>query len=102
MNRVIDPNAIPDHPRRAATYDCFRILPNQRIRYYSTYKAAKLPGKTAGARLVVEVDFTGTVRRTWYESYNHENRVIRIHPKTPQDLGHIEIDPLTGKETERW
>jgi hypothetical protein len=99
---VIDPNTIPDHSRRAATYDFFRVLANQRIRYYGNYKAAKIPGKTAGARLVVEVNFNGDVCRTWYESYDRQNRVIRIHPKTPQDLGHIEIDPLTGKEIERW
>jgi len=99
---VIDPNTIPDHPRRAKTYDYFRILSNQRIRYYGNYKAAKISGKTAGARLVVEVDFAGIVRRTWYESYDSQNRVIRIHPKTPKDLGHVKLNPLTDKETERW
>ncbi|MGV0028346.1 hypothetical protein [Phormidesmis priestleyi] len=99
---MIDPNTIPEHPRRATTYDYFRILCDRRIRYYGHYKAAKILGKTAGARLVVEVDFTGTVGRTWYESYDSQNRVIRIHPKTPKDLGHIELNPLTGKETARW
>ena len=38
---------------------------------------------------------TGKPIRTWYESYDAQNRVIRIHPKTPRELGHIEIDPET-------
>jgi hypothetical protein len=64
---------------------------------------SKIPGRTAGARAVVEVyTTTGEVIRTWYESYDAEGRVIRVHPKTPQDLGHIEIDPISRKEIERW
>ncbi len=55
INCVIDPNIIPEHTRRVTTYDYFRILCDRRIRYYDHYKAAKILGKTAGARLVVEV-----------------------------------------------
>ncbi|KAM3091175.1 hypothetical protein ACKFKF_33670 [Phormidesmis sp. 146-12] len=62
---MIDLTQVPDHPRRAATYATFKLLQNQRIRYYDTYKPAKTQGKTAGARLVVEVDTTtGTTLRT--------------------------------------
>ncbi|MBD1841839.1 hypothetical protein H6F89_00110 [Cyanobacteria bacterium FACHB-63] len=100
---MIDLAQVPDHPRRAATYASFKLLQNGRIRYYDNYKPAKISGKTAGACLVVEVDaITGNVLRTWYESYDHQHRVIRIHPKRPIDLGHIEIDPATGKEITRW
>jgi hypothetical protein len=100
---VIDLAQVPDHPRRAATYASFKLLQNCRVRYYDTYKPAKTQGKTAGARLVVEVDaITGNTLRTWYESYDNQGRVIRIHPKRPIDLGHLEIDPTTGKEVNRW
>jgi len=100
---VIDLSRVPDHPRRATTYANFRVLQNGRIRYYESYKPAKSQGKTAGARLVVEVDsITGNVQRTWYESYDHQRRVLRVHPKRPIDLGHIEINPETGKEVARW
>ncbi|MBC6424038.1 MAG: hypothetical protein GDA38_22970 [Hormoscilla sp. SP12CHS1] len=54
-------------------------------------------------RPVVEVEAAdGKLIRTWHESYDSQGRVIRVHPKRPQDLGHIEIDPMTGKEIERW
>ena len=100
---MIDLTQVPDHPRRASTYATFKLLQSQRIRYYDNYKPAKTQGKTAGARLVVEVDsITGTPLRTWYESYDDQGRVIRVHPKRPIDLGHIEIDPETGKEVKRW
>jgi hypothetical protein len=100
---VIDLTQIPEHSRRAATYATFKLLQNRRIRYYDKYKPAKIPGKTAGARLVIEVDaLTGNMLRTWYESYDAQARVIRIHPKRPNDLGHLEIDPETGKEVYRW
>lgn len=99
----IDLNAVPEHNRRIKTYDFFKVLSNQRIRYYGKYKLAKTLGRTFGARLVVEVNIiTGIPIRTWYESYDAQNRVIRVHPKTPRDLGHIEIDPETKKEVERW
>lgn len=100
---MVDLSSVPEHARRAATYDSFRVLDNGRIRYYDTYKPAKSSGRTAGARFVVEVSAsTGTPLRTWYESYDQQGRVIRVHPKTPIDLGHIEINPDTGKEIERW
>ncbi len=100
---MIDLSLVPDHARRAATYEFFKVLDNGRIRYYGTYKPSKIAGRTAGARLVVEVDSeSGQPIRTWYESYDAEGRVIRVHPKPPVDLGHIEINPETGKETERW
>ncbi len=100
---MVDLSFVPEHSRRAATYDTFRVLQNGRIRYYDTYKLAKSSGRTAGARLVVEVNSsTGKPLRTWYESYDNQGRVIRVHPKTPIDLGHIEINPNTGRETERW
>lgn len=100
---MIDLTQVPEHPHRAATYAAFKLLHNRRIRYYDTYKPAKTQGKTAGARLVVEVDATtGTILRTWYESYDDQDRVIRIHPKRPIDLGHLEINPDTGKEVNRW
>jgi hypothetical protein len=100
---VIDLSAVPEHSRRAATYASFRVLQNDRIRYYDIYKPAKNQGKTAGARLVVEVEATtGQALRTWYESYDQQRRVLRVHPKRPIDLGHIEIDPETRREVERW
>jgi hypothetical protein len=100
---VIDLFSVPDHPRRVTAYEFFRVLENGRIRYYGTYKSAKSIGITAGARLVVEVSATtGQPLRTWYESYNVQRQVIRVHPKKPIDLGHIEINPETGKATERW
>jgi hypothetical protein len=100
---VIDLSRVPEHLRRATTYATFRVLQNGRIRYYENYKPAKSPGKTIGARLVVEVDATsGHVLRTWYESYDNQRRVLRVHPKRPVDLGHIEINPETGKEVARW
>jgi hypothetical protein len=52
--------------------------------------------------MVVEVDATtGQVTRTWYESYDIQGRVVQVHPKRPKDLGHIQIDPQTGKEINR-
>jgi hypothetical protein len=39
--------------------------------------------------------------RTWYESYDIQGRVVQVHPKRPKDLGHIQIDPQTGKEINR-
>jgi hypothetical protein len=100
---VIDLSRVPEHQRRASTYTTFRVLQNGRIRYYDSYKPAKSQGKTAGARLVVEIDATtGDIRRTWYESYDTQGRVLRVHPKRPIDLGHIEINPETGKEVVRW
>lgn len=81
---MIDLAQVPAHPRRAVTCASFKILQNGRIRYYDKYKPAKIPGKTAGACLVVEVDATtGNVIRTWYESYDQQNRVIRITPNAP-------------------
>lgn len=100
---MIDLSLVPEHGRRVAAYDRFRVLQNGRIRYYDEYKPARSTGRTVGARLVIEVDSSaGKPIRTWYESYDAQGRVIRIHPKTPIDLGHIEIDPDTGKETDRW
>ncbi len=100
---MIDLAFVPEHDRRAATYELFKVLDNGRIRYYGSYKLSKSAGKTVGARLVVEVNSaSGQPLRTWYESYDAEGRVIRVHPKTPTDLGHIEINPNTGKEAERW
>lgn len=100
---MINLSLVPEHTRRAATYEFFKVLGNGRIRYYGSYKPSKSAGRTAGARLVVEVDpLSGQPIRTWYESYDAGGRVIRVHPKTPVDLGHIEINPDTGKETERW
>jgi hypothetical protein len=99
----MDLSLVPEHDRRVATYESFKVLGNGRIRYYGTYKPSKSAGRTAGARLVVEVDATsGQPIRTWYESYDAAGRVIRVHPKTPVDLGHIEMNPETGKEIERW
>ncbi|MBC6481297.1 MAG: hypothetical protein GDA56_29590 [Hormoscilla sp. GM7CHS1pb] len=99
----IDLSSVPGHARRAAKYDFFKVLQNGRIRYYDSYRPAKKPGRTAGARPVVEVEAAdGKLIRTWHESYDSQGRVIRVHPKKPQNLGHIEIDPMTGKEIERW
>jgi hypothetical protein len=100
---VIDLSRVPEHLRRATTYATFRVLQNGRIRYYGSYRPAKSQGKTAGACLVVEVDAaTGKTLRTWYESYDAQRRVLRVHPKIPVDLGHIEINPETGQEVKRW
>ena len=89
--------------RRVSQYDFFRVLANKsRIRYYDKFKPARGRGRTTGARMVVEVDLTtGKVARTWYESYDSQERVIQVHPKRPIDLGHIEINPETGKEINR-
>jgi hypothetical protein len=103
VNPVIDLSQVPEHPRRSTTYATFRVLQNKRIRYYGSYKPAKSQGKTIGACLVVEVEAsTGKTLRCWYESYDIQGRVLRVHPKRPADLGHIEINPETGKEVERW
>ena len=100
---MVDLSSVPEHSRRVATYDTFKVLQNGRIRYYGTYKPARISGRTAGARLVVEVNSsTGKPLRSWYESYDNGGKVIRVHPKTPRDLGHIEIDPTTGRATDRW
>lgn len=100
---MIDLAQVPDHIRRAAAYARFKLLQNNRIRYYDRYKPAKTQGKTAEACLVVEVELsTGSPIRTCYESYDNQNRVIGVHPKRPIELGHIEIDPETGKEVNRW
>jgi hypothetical protein len=98
----VDLTTVPEHSRRAAKYDFFKVLENNRIRYYDKFKPARNPGSTAGARMVLEVDSTtGEVTRTWYESYDSQNRVVQVHPKRPIDLGHIQIDPQTGKEINR-
>lgn len=98
----MDLTAVPEHARRAAKYEFFKVLENCRIRYYEKLKPATTPGPTAGARMVVEVDAaTGQVTRTWYESYDTQGRVVQVHPKRPRDLGHIKIDPQTGKEINR-
>ncbi|MEG3437920.1 hypothetical protein V0288_12400 [Pannus brasiliensis CCIBt3594] len=83
-------------------YDFYRILQNGRIRWYGKLKPARTPGRSIGARIVVEKDpVTGKVLRAWNEVYDREGRVILVHPKRPQDLGHIEIDPETGREISR-
>lgn len=98
----MDLAAVPEHARRAAKYDFFRVLANGRIRYYEKFKPATTPGPTAGARMVIEVNATtGQVTRTWVESYDSIGRVSQVHPKLPLDLGHIAIDTQTGKEINR-
>lgn len=98
----IDINNVPDHTRRMREYDYFRILENRRIRYYGKFRSSKTMGKTIGRRTVTEVNgLTGEVLRTWQECYDINNRVNQIHPKRPKDIGHIEIDPETGKEIKR-
>jgi len=52
----IDLSSVPGHARISAKYDFFKVLQNGRIRYYDSYRPAKKPGRTAGARPVVEVE----------------------------------------------
>lgn len=82
-------------------YESFRVLEGDRIRYYGTLRPAKSPNRM-GARIVTEVDaVTGGPVRTWQEVYDGQGRVIEVHPKFPVDLGHLEINPVTGQVERR-
>ncbi len=58
-----------------------RHLPDGRIRYYDKEALARNPGPTRGRSHVTEWNpATGRVR-SWEETYNHEGKVNRVHPK---------------------
>lgn len=57
-------------------------LPDGRVRYYRAENPSRTPGPTRGAAYVTEHNLkTGQVR-TWYENYDKQGKVNRIHPKT--------------------
>jgi len=59
-----------------------KILPDGRIRYYDIEKASRTPGPTRGACYVTEHNpKTGQVR-SWYECYDQQGKVNRVHPYT--------------------
>ncbi|MEM7617549.1 MAG: hypothetical protein AAF195_04125 [Pseudomonadota bacterium] len=74
-----------------------------RVRYYGAEEPSNTPGPTRGGALVTEHnENTGQVR-TWYENYDHDGNVIRVHPKQidGQDLD-AQHYPPTGKELASW
>lgn len=78
-------------------------LPDGRIRYYEQEKSSRTPGPTRGSAYVTEHNpKTGQVR-SWYESYNHQGSVNRVHPKTlnGQNLT-AQHYPPTGAEKNSW
>ena len=77
------------------------MLEGDRIRYYGTLRLAKSL-KRMGARIVTEVDAaSGAPVRTWQEVYDEQGRVFEVHPKFPVDLGHLEINAMTGQVKRR-
>ncbi|OQX04937.1 MAG: hypothetical protein BWK80_52935 [Desulfobacteraceae bacterium IS3] len=80
-----------------------RILPDGRIREYGKFRPSGKPGLTVGQRSVKEIDpVTGETIRVWMENYNDSGEVRIVHPYKPDDLGHLRVDPSTGKVIERW
>lgn len=73
-------------------------FPDGRIREYGKLRPAKKLGPTIGQRYVKEIDpITGDTRRVWMENYNNKGEVIQVHPKYPEDIGHLKIDQKTSK-----
>lgn len=76
-----------------------RVLPDGRVRYYTSEVPARTEGPTRGASFVTEHNpSTGQVRQ-WMESYDHSGTVVRVHPKSvdgqPLNSQHY---PPTGRE----
>jgi RHS repeat-associated protein len=58
-----------------------KTLPDGRVRYYEPEKLSRTAGPTRGSAYVTEyTSSTGRVK-SWYESYNHNGNVNRVHPK---------------------
>ncbi|MFN8077532.1 MAG: DNRLRE domain-containing protein [Kineosporiaceae bacterium] len=58
-----------------------RVLKDGRIRTYGRFRPARTPGRTAGNRHVKELNPSTGRTRHWEESYDHDGRVIQVHPK---------------------
>lgn len=58
-----------------------RILPDNRIRYYSPETFSRTPGPTRSACNVVEWNPNTARVRGWYECHDHLGNVNRVHPK---------------------
>lgn len=76
-----------------------RHLPDGRIRYYSLKVPASKQGLTSGASYVTEWSPNSGQVRSWMESYNHSEKVIRVHPKmfNGQTLESIHYPPIGGE-----
>jgi hypothetical protein len=79
-----------------------RQLPDGRVRKYDRFRPSKQEGRIAGSRKVTEIDPKTGNKRVWMENYDHEGQVIIVHPKFPQDPGHLMINPNTGEVIDRW
>ena len=58
-----------------------RELTDGRTRYYGIEKPSWNPGPTRGASYVTEYNPSNGNVRSWYESYDHNGNVNRVHPK---------------------
>ncbi len=74
-----------------------RELPDGRIRNYGKLRLSTNLGPTIGARHIKEMDNFGNTLKHWEENYNKYGEIIQIHHKYPKDLGHMIIDPKTGR-----
>ena len=61
----------------------YRVLENDRYRYYGEIKPARTSGQMQGARLVREWNPATGSTRTWYETLDLEGRVRSVAPKPP-------------------
>ena len=56
-------------------------LPDNRIRYYDPEQLAHKTGPTRGGNYVLEYNQKNGHVRTWYDCYDHNGKVVRVHPK---------------------
>ncbi|WP_328185049.1 hypothetical protein [Marinobacter sp. OP 3.4] len=92
-------SALEDAQRNAARVE---TLEDGRILYIGPEKPARNPGPTRGAALVTEYTPETRQVRQYYESYDHNGDIVRVHPKMI-DGQVVESDhyPPTGREIER-
>jgi hypothetical protein len=79
-----------------------RNMSDGKVRQYDRFRPSKQEGRIAGSRKVTEIDPKTGKKRVWMENYDHEGQVIIVHPKFPQDPGHLMINPNIGKVIDRW
>lgn len=70
----------------------FRVLANQRIRFYGPVEAAKKPGTMAGARVVYEWNPTRGTERVWIETIDANGTVRSVRPETGGTKVHYLFD----------
>ncbi len=71
-------SALEDAQRTAMKIE---TLADGRVLYIGPEKPARNPGPTRGAALVTEHNPTSGQVRQYYENYNHDGSINRVHPK---------------------